>query len=67
MRDIGRIKGSLRIVVGDADIDLGYVSLPLSLLKVKPDTTSYLHLGLGVDLEEVRDTIAEIFKQGETE
>ena len=66
MRDIGRIKGSPRIVVGDTDIDLGDIYLPLSLLKVKPDTTSYLHLGLGVDLEEVRDTIAEIFKQEET-
>ena len=38
MSDIGRIKGSLRLVVGDTDIDLGYVSLPLNILKVKPDT-----------------------------
>ena len=60
---VGRITGRLKLVIGDAELDLGGVALPLSVTRVSPDKSPYMHLGLGVDLEAVRDTVSEIFAQ----
>ena len=61
--NVGHITGHLKLVVGDAEIDLGGVTLPLSVTRVSPYKSPYMHLGLGVDLEAVRDTVSEIFDQ----
>lgn len=67
MTDIGGITGRLKLVVGDGEIDLGTVYLPLTLTRVSPEKSPYMHLGIGVDLEAVRDTVAELFKQARKE
>ena len=65
MTDIGGIKGRLKLVVGDGEIDLGAVYLPLALTRVSPEKSPYMHLGIGVDLDAVRDMVSELFKQAE--
>ena len=65
MTDIGGITGRLQLVVGDSGIDLGTVYLPLTLTRVSAKKSPYLHFGIGVDLEAVRDTVAQLFKQAE--
>ena len=65
MTDLGGIKGRLKLVVGDGEIDLGAVYLPLALIRVSPERSPYMHLGIGVNLEAVRDTVAQLFKQAE--
>ena len=67
MTDLGGIKGRLKLVVGDAEVDLGSVYLPLTLTRVSQEKSPYMHLGLGVDLEEVRDAVSELFKQSEVD
>ena len=67
MPDLGGIKGRLKLVVGDAEVDLGSVFLPLTLTRVSQEKSPYMHLGLGVDLEEVRDAVSELFKQSEVD
>ena len=59
----GHITGHLKLVVGDAEIDLGGITLPLNVTRVSPRKSPYMHLGLGVDLEAVRDTVSEILSQ----
>ena len=44
------------------EISLGDVSLPLVPKKISNDTP-YLSYGIGVDLDETRRTIEEIFRQ----
>lgn len=66
MTDIGGITGRLQLVVGDGEIDLGTVYLPLTLTRVSaPKKSPYMHFGIGVDLEAVRDTVAQLFKRAE--
>ncbi len=65
MTDLGGIKGRLKLVVGDAEVDLGSVFLPLTLTRVSQEKSPYMHLGLGVDLEEVRVMVTELFRQAE--
>ncbi len=65
MTDLGGIKGRLKLVVGDAEVDLGSVFLPLTLTRASQEKSPYMHLGLGVDLEEVRVMVTELFRQAE--
>lgn len=65
MADVGGITGRLNLVVGDGEIDLGTVYLPLTLTRVSPEKSPYMHLGIGVDLEAVRDMVTELFRQAE--
>ena len=67
MPNLGGIKGRLKLVVGDAEVDLGSVYLPLTLTRVSQEKSPYMHLGLGVDLEEVRVAVSELFKQSEVD
>ena len=67
MPNLGGIIGRLNLVVGDGEIDLGTVYLPLTLTRVSPEKSPYIHLGLGVDLEEVRVAVSELFKQSEVD
>lgn len=50
--DIGGITGRLKLVVGDGEIDLGSVYLPLTVTRVSPAKAPYMHLGIGVDLAD---------------
>lgn len=61
--ELGGISGQLVLQVGDEQIGLGSVYLPLKLAKVKH--VDQLHLGIGVDLEGVRRDIAAIFSSHE--
>ena len=63
MTDVGGITGRLNLVVGDGEIDLGTVYLPLTLTRVSSEKPPYL--GIGVDLEAVRDMVTELFRQAE--
>ena len=65
MSDVGGITARLIIVVGDSEINIGTIRLPLEVTRVSPTSSPYMHLGLGVDLEAVRGTVAEIFNQAE--
>ena len=65
MTDLGGITGRLKLVVGNGEIDLGSGYLPLTLTRVCPKESPYMHLGIGVDLEAVRDMVSELFKQAE--
>ena len=65
MTDLGGITGRLKLVVGDGEIDLGAVYLPLALTRVSPEKSPYMHLGIGVDLDAVRGMVTELFKQAE--
>lgn len=56
----GFISGQLRLVIGDDEIDLGGVDLPLTIRRVETSTGG-LSFGLGVDLDDVRNTIRAIF------
>ena len=64
--DIGGITGRLKLVVGDGEIDLGSIYLPLTVTRVSPEKVPYMHLGIGVDLEQVRTVIADLFALAET-
>ena len=65
MTDLGGITGRLKLVVGDGEIDLGAVYLPLALTRVSPEESPYMHLGIGVDLEAVRVMVTELFRAAE--
>lgn len=63
---VGYISGNLKLDVdGGGTASLGAVRLPLISTRVSPEKAPYMHFGVGVDLESVRDTIQEIFKQNE--
>ena len=65
--NIGGITGRLKLVVGDGEIDLGSVYLPLTVTRVGPAKAPYMHLGIGVDLDQVRTVIADLFALAETD
>lgn len=65
MTDLGGITGRLKLVVGDGEVDVGDVYLPLTLTRVSPEKSPYMHLGIGVDLEDVRVMVTELFRQAE--
>ena len=60
---VGSIRGKLLLVVGDAEIEIGEVSLPLEVTRIAPQMT----LGIGTDLEAVTETVRQIFRQHRTE
>ncbi|MDN6567042.1 MAG: hypothetical protein L0K65_08345, partial [Actinomyces sp.] len=66
MATAGHITARLKLVIEDAELDLGAIYLPLVVTRVSPEKAPYMHMGIGVDLENVRDTISEIFKQQES-
>lgn len=65
--NIGGISGRLKLVVGDGEIDLGSIYLPLTVTRVSPAKAPYMHLGIGVDLERVRTVIADLFALATTD
>ena len=65
MTDLGGITGRLKLVVGDGEVDVGDVYLPLTLTRVSAEKSPYMHLGIGVDLEAVRVMVTELFRQAE--
>jgi hypothetical protein len=67
MNDVGNVTGDLILVIGDAEIKIGKVTIPLEVTRVCKPGDSRMTLGLGVDLESVRDTVAEIFRQNRNE
>jgi len=67
MSSVGSIAGKLILAVGDENIKIGTVTIPLEVTRVCKPGEARLALGLGVDLESVRDTVAEIFSQNRTE
>ena len=67
MASIGGVTGRLKLVIDDAEIDLGGVYLPLMVTRVSPKKAPYMHMGIGVDLDAVHDSVIELFKQHEQE
>jgi len=67
MSDVGNVTGDLVLVIGDAEIKIGTVRIPLEVTRVCKPGETHIALGLGVNLESVRDTVAEIFHQNRTE
>ena len=67
MSSVGSITGKLMLAIGDESIEIGTVQIPLEVTRVRKPGESGMALGLGVDLESVRDTVAEIFRQNRTE
>ena len=65
--NIGGVTGRLKLVLGDGEIDLGSIYLPLTVTRVSPAKAPYMHLGIGVDLEQVRTEIADLFALAETD
>ena len=65
--NIGGITGRLKLVLGDGEIDLGSIYLPLTVTRVSPAKAPYIHLGIGVDLDQVRTAIADLFALAETD
>ncbi len=63
MANIGGVTGRLKLVIDDTEIDLGSVYLPLTVTRVSPEKAPYMHLGIGVDLDAVHDSVIEIFRQ----
>ena len=62
---VGSIKGTLRLQVGGADLNLGTVTIPLSA-NTLPRTDSgseEIAIGITCDLEEMRRVIQELFSQ----
>ena len=59
--NIDGITGRLKLVLGDGEIDLGSIYLPLTV------TAPYMHLGISVDLDQVRTAIADLFALAETD
>ena len=53
--------------LGDGEIDLGSIYLPLTVTRVSPAKAPYMHLGIGVDLEQVRTVIADLFALATTD
>ena len=64
--NIDGITGRLKLVLGDGEIDLGSIYLPLTVTRVSPAKAPYMHLGIGVDLDQVRDQVSDIFARAET-
>ena len=56
------ITGRLKLVLGDGEIDLGSIYLPLTVTRAP-----YMHLGISVDLDQVRTAIADLFALAETD
>lgn len=67
MSDVGNVTGDLILVIGDAEIKIGKVTIPLEVTRVCNPGDSRMTLGLGVNLESVRDTVTEIFRQNRNE
>lgn len=67
MSDVGGVTGALVLVIGDAEIKIGTVTIPLEVTRVCKTGEARLALGLGVNLESVCDTVAAIFCQNRTE
>lgn len=65
--NIGGVTGRLKLVVGDGEIDLGSIYLSLTVTRVSPAKAPYMHLGIGVDLDQVRTAIADLFALAETD
>ena len=65
MSSVGSITGKLVLTIGDENIKIGSVQIPLEVTRVPGE--SGMALGLGVNLESVRNTVAEIFRQNRTE
>ena len=65
--NIGGISGRLKLVVGDGEIDLGSSYLPLTVTLVSPAKALCMHLGIGVDLGQVRTVIADLFALATTD
>ena len=65
--NIGGITGRLKLVLGDGEIDLGSIYLPLTVTRVSPAKAPYMHLGISVDLDQVRTAIADLFALAETD
>ena len=65
--NIDGITGRLKLVLGDGEIDLGSIYLPLTVTRVSPAKAPYMHLGIGVDLERVRTVIADLFALATTD
>lgn len=65
--NIGGISGRLKLAVGDGEIDLGSIYLPLTVTRVSPAKAPYMHLEISVDLDQVRDAIADLFALAETD
>ena len=67
MSAVGRVRGNLRLRIGDADVNLGDVSIPLMAeTPVRRSSGEELvAIRLTADLEEVRGTVQEIFNQTE--
>lgn len=63
MSGVGSIRGKLVLVVGDAELQIGTVSLPLKVTRVCPEGKSRMAFGLGVDLESVTETVQAIFAE----
>ena len=59
--------GRLKLVLGDGEIDLGSIYLPLTVTRVSPAKAPYMHLGICVDLDQVRTAIADLFALAETD
>lgn len=67
MNNIGSITGKLILTVGDENIEIGTVAIPLEVTQVRKTGSDRMAFGLGVDLAAVRDTVVEIFRQNRTE
>lgn len=66
MSAVGRVRGNLRLRIGDADVNLGNVSIPLMAeTPVRASGVELVAIRLTADLEEVRDAVQEIFNQTE--
>lgn len=66
---LGHVLGHLKLLIGEEEIDLGLIYLPLKSGKFTPDSprSSAPTFGVGVDLDSVRLTIEQIFEQTEKE
>ena len=62
---IGGITGTLRLQVGDADLNLGTINIPLRAINsgLKEVGSDEITIGLATDLKEMRRVIQELFSQ----
>lgn len=67
MSSVGSIRGRLCLQIGSITLDLGEVSIPLKARTLpRHDSGSpEIAVELKANLEEVRDTIGEIFRGGD--
>ena len=63
----GHITGQLLLAIDGADpIELGGITLPLTVTRVVNQRTGHMAFSLGVNLDAVRRDVAELFRQAET-